>query len=289
MIALNSLTQWDKASNDEQALIVAAVVQTLPAAFSFMGFEWHALGAQRHHLATFRWQDVEFSLLPGYDDELGVDRDALFAQVAPAVSATFPDKVDEALVWWEKRIHDRFTPVRRVTLGPLLMQRTVTSLQVLEPLPDGSHLLKDGPTREEIIAMAERDGFTLPTSDEWEYACAAGARTLFRWGDDWLDTLLFEELRDEDVTYRPERSDYNKPNAFGLNIAQDSWMLEFCVETEVVRGGDGGTAVSSEAMPIISQWLPLASAYYMEQTNSLLRFMRHRPLLRRVLRLNTFG
>ena len=29
-----------------------------------------------------------------------------------------------------------------------------------------------------------RWGFRFPTSNEWEYACAAGSRSLFRWGND---------------------------------------------------------------------------------------------------------
>ncbi len=36
----------------------------------------------------------------------------------------------------------------------------------------------------QIQAYVAQDGFRLPTSDEWEYARAAGARTLWRWGDE---------------------------------------------------------------------------------------------------------
>ena len=38
-------------------------------------------------------------------------------------------------------------------------------------------------TQSEARAELQAEGFRLPTSDEWEYVCAACARTLFRWGD----------------------------------------------------------------------------------------------------------
>ncbi len=35
----------------------------------------------------------------------------------------------------------------------------------------------------ETLSEISQDWFRFPTSDEWDYACAAGSRTLFRWGD----------------------------------------------------------------------------------------------------------
>ena len=37
-------------------------------------------------------------------------------------------------------------------------------------------------THADTVSELSAEGFRLPTSDEWEYACAAGSRTLFRWG-----------------------------------------------------------------------------------------------------------
>jgi hypothetical protein len=51
---------------------------------------------------------------------------------------------------------------------------------------DGTCRVWRGPptTVQWLEASLARTGMRLPTCDEWEHACGAGASTLFRWGDD---------------------------------------------------------------------------------------------------------
>ena len=98
--------------------------------------------------------------------------------------------------------------------------------------------------------LAER-GLRVPTSDEWEHACGAGADTLFRWGDDCpLDR----------VPYGDRTGPHNEPNAFGLRIAHDTYSTELTSDTGEVRGGDGGESVCGGYGHLLA-WLPLATAH----------------------------
>jgi hypothetical protein len=93
-------------------------------------------------------------------------------------------------------------------------------------------------------------GFRLPSSDEWEYACAAGSRTLFRWGDDW-------------PSCRPDEADHWDlhccPNAFGLVMNSNIHSLEIC-EGIQFRGGDAGLSIT-RGQSHFANWLPFASSY----------------------------
>ena len=67
----------------------------------------------------------------------------------------------------------------------------------------------------------QKQGFSLPTADEWAYLCGGECRTLFPWGDglDYSMRLHWFEDIDEDEN-RPY--DMEEPNFFGLSIAYDS-------------------------------------------------------------------
>src|SRR5262249_46347015 len=125
------------------------------------------------------------------------------------------------------------TPLRYVTLRPFLLQ---VKAKPLDPATEavawgsrrgGATVQSFSPT--DIAAQLSHDGFRLPTSDEWEYACAAGTRTVFRWGDecpldaDPLDVTGWDLHR--------------RPNAFGLHMPSNPYHWEFCAEPTLMRGG----------------------------------------------------
>lgn len=110
---------------------------------------------------------------------------------------------------------------------------------------------------EKILERISARGFRFPSSNEWEYACAAGSRTLFRWGNDTPDASIPR-------IGTPESHQWEKhlqQNAFGLFIARNPYHLEFCQEQAIMRGGDGGSAWHAGAGTFVT-WLTLASAFY---------------------------
>jgi hypothetical protein len=93
-------------------------------------------------------------------------------------------------------------------------------------------------------------GQRLLSPDEWEYACGAGAATLFRWGD-YADGEPW--LADDGAAHR-------LPNAFGLEIGQNPYRAERTADAQVICGGDGGDAACGGSGWFVS-WLTLATSY----------------------------
>lgn len=94
-------------------------------------------------------------------------------------------------------------------------------------------------------------GVRPASPDEWEYACGAGARTLFRWGEDTP-----EDCYPSGGVPGPHR----EPNLWGLLIGQDPYRHEWSAEPGVVCGGDGGGMVCGGSGYFLG-WLTLATAY----------------------------
>ncbi|HJZ53440.1 MAG TPA: hypothetical protein VKE74_00690, partial [Gemmataceae bacterium] len=197
--------------------------------WEFVRLAWHECGDQKRHVAFFDWKDSEFALIPGGKVILGYD---------PAHPPSLPAKLLRGWVRaaralsgrpdfdWEAYLVEIMSPVRTAALDPFLIAVTAVP--------------KTAKTGRGERGRIKREGFLLPTADQWEYACAAGARTLWHWGD-----------------RRPNAGPV-EANAFGLGIAQNTYEIEALDVPREYRGGDGGVRVCGGEHPL-EQQLPLAS------------------------------
>jgi len=269
---LLQLEQWDRFSLAECEAVARELWKVLPAPFRFHQVETCSLGDQKHHVAVFESAGYPeghhhglFALIPGGETTLGYDREHPFVPTQQQ-QASWEEETERTGMFngpLASFLDQFMTPLRRVSLEPFLLEVLPTPLS---PPPvfvqiQGS---KEGMWRhasmpisyEKTLLNISRVGFRYPTSDEWEYACAAGARTLFRWGNTTPRTsmpLLGNSQADDwDLHLRQ--------NAFGLFIARHPSQWEICAERGVMRGGDGGTALSS-GFGTFAEWLTLASAF----------------------------
>ncbi|XVU21002.1 SUMF1/EgtB/PvdO family nonheme iron enzyme [Actinoplanes sp. CA-054009] len=142
---------------------------------------------------------------------------------------------------------------RRRTGQPTPGTLTVHGKAKIEFNPDGTvrrAWLKDKPSYDVEVARLAEAGQRLPTPEEWEHACGAGASTLWRWGDTC-------PLDDDPYAVRTVQYE---PHPFGLRIGQDPYRDERTADPGVVCGGDGGSMVCGGAGAFVS-WLALATSY----------------------------
>ncbi|MEU1603752.1 hypothetical protein [Micromonospora matsumotoense] len=104
---------------------------------------------------------------------------------------------------------------------------------------------------DEAMAALAALGLRTTSPDEWEWACGAGATTLFRWGDD-------SPADGYPVEHRTGA--HRTANLWGLAIGQDSYRYEVTTEPTVVCGGDGGVTACGGSGFFLG-WLTLATAY----------------------------
>lgn len=193
------------------------------------------LNAPLHRVRIER-SSQEFALIPGGAVTLGFDLDAW--RPTPEQVADYAESLEQGFGYGadlQTYLAQVLSPHRSVTLATVLMAVEDENL---------TELPADMPT-----VLAAR-GLRMPSSDEWEHACGAGATTLFRWGNDCpLDRIPYGD------TGGPQ----NQPNAFGLRIGYDTYRSELTSDVTAVHGGDGGESVCGGYGHLLA-WLPLATA-----------------------------
>ncbi|MER5866295.1 hypothetical protein [Kitasatospora sp. NPDC002040] len=193
------------------------------------------LGGPLHRVRIER-DAQEFALVPGGRVTLGFDLDAW--QPTAAQTADYQESLEQGFGFGpDLRSHLALvlSPRRQVTLATVLM--AVEDEDLTEPATD-------------MPALLAARGLRMPSSDEWEHACGAGATTLFRWGND---------LPPDRDPYNFPDGPHHRPNALGLRIAYDTYRTELTSSVTAVHGGDGGESACGGYGRLLG-WLPLATA-----------------------------
>ena len=313
-----TLDAWSKLSEAEQEAQARQLAQReLPEGFAFQRIHRHRQGEQERQVAEFSFGDATFALVPGCAATLGYDVDRPWEPTPEELrswsgTAAAYD-LDLNIKAWIAKVTMR---PREVELRPFLVETESSEPgwidldpsdpAVLGRMPDGlsnrgvaNVYAADGVWRfwkneagepraqrqigtshEAITTMlANEGGFRLPTPDEWEYICGAGAETLFRWGDHVPCDCYPTDVSPAEAAWRrewvlsagtlayPEGGFesgwglHRLPSAAGVFIASDPYKMELTQDPSITRGGDGGSVICGGA-GFFMGWLTLATAYF---------------------------
>lgn len=203
---------WDQLDPHTAETVARAVGRCLPDPWQFARVAWCACGDQKRNVAFFTWNEHEFALIPGGTVTLGYDP----ARPLPSAKA-LRDWAKEARaflggnhppeVMWRQYLEAQLGAPRAVELKPYL----------IEVNPYSKRVKTDRAERAKIA----REGFALPTADQWEHAASGGSRAVWHWGDE------------------PPKT-WPGVHAFGLNVPHDPGLQEALDERGTFRGGHGG-------------------------------------------------
>ena len=255
---------------------------------TFLGLHTFDRWGQSCTTGIFKKDGREFVFVPGDTVTLGWEQFAVGLNQESREELEYLFREWEMERDPEEMIRESMAPVRQVAIGPMLVGRELEEINwepvKLEDPRLRSEWLEDfrqfALTDRDSLTLAgrarfERDsdswqvslyhevdyldfqnrlqkqGFSLPTADEWAYLCGGGCRTLFPWGDglDYSMRLRWFEDMDEDEN-RPY--DMEEPNFFGLSIAYDPYMREVVQADRLTTcGGDGGCNICGGLGPFL--------------------------------------
>ena len=255
---------------------------------TFLGLHTFDRWGQSCTTGIFKKDGREFVFVPGDTVTLGWEQFAVGLNQESREELEYLFREWEMERDPEEMIRESMAPVRQVAIGPMLVGRELEEINwepvKLEDPRLRSEWLEDfrqfALTDRDSLTLAgrarfERDsdswqvslyhevdyldfqnrlqkqGFSLPTADEWAYLCGGECRTLFPWGDglDYSMRLRWFEDMDEDEN-RPY--DMEEPNFFGLSIAYDPYMREVVQADRLTTcGGDGGCNICGGLGPFL--------------------------------------
>ena len=232
LFALLEDDAWARLDDTTRVQTAEVVAQRSPG-LGFERLETHTMGGKERRVALFADEVGELALIPGGRATLGYAPGTFVP--SPEQAESWADTEAEYEVTLADHLARCLSPVRTVEVAPFLL--------------DTVHRGVRHKKRAEVTAALAADGFRLPTTDEWEYDCAAGTRTLFRWGDDCPSDRY-------PLSAGPPHTD---PNSFGVTFGTDPYRMDLCEDG--ARGGDGGSAICGGS-GFFNGWLSLSTWYY---------------------------
>lgn len=169
---------------------------------------------------------------------------------------------------WDRHLRSVLSPIRKADISSMIVE------------VDSSYIPQDMTYQECLSSIPSP--FVLPTEDEWEYLVNGGTQTLFRWGDS-LEQEMNEIFSIGQVNNPPEAALLDRPNMFGLYIANNSYQYELVDDTRYIKGGDGGCSLcGGDGLIYVA---PCYSAFYRHPLSQNKVFSKHFYSYRRIIRL----
>ncbi|WP_410816713.1 hypothetical protein [Micromonospora sp. 050-3] len=281
-----TVAQWNNLSDGAARRLAEDIADrhglTVP-----VGLQDTVYAGRSHRVALFERDGMRFALVPGGRPTLGHDA-ARFRPTSDQLASYADSAAEYGLPQLAEYVDAMTSPARSVELPAMLVAVEAIDPCEVTLAPDDPRVLKliasegaqlDGVsqfrsagglivefdrTGQVTTAQATTDvsydaamaqlagaGLRTTTADEWEWACGAGAATLFRWGDD---------CPNDGYPFDHKTGVHRETNLWGLTIGQDPYQHEATTERTIVCGGDGGSTTCGGSGFFLG-WLALATAY----------------------------